>query len=126
VAGFLGSPAINFVPVLRTNGALDVAGVQLDAGRDLPEGAALEAGVRPEDVELAVEPGTGFVAARALASEPMGNETIVTLAAGGTRLVARAPAELQPEPDAPLYFRLVPERVHLFDTATGRRIADGH
>jgi ABC-type sugar transport system ATPase subunit len=126
VAGFLGSPAINFVPVARTNGALDVVGVRLAAPPDAPADATLEAGVRPEDVELATEAKAGFVAARALTSEPMGNETIVTFAAGDARLVARAGPEFQAAPGTALYFHLIPERVHLFDTATGLRISNGH
>jgi multiple sugar transport system ATP-binding protein len=126
VAGFLGSPAINFVPVTRTNGALDVAGIRLDAGPDAPAGAVLEAGVRPEDVELATDARPGFAPARALTAEPMGNETIVTIAAGEARLVARAGPDFQAGPGAPLFFRLMRERVHLFDGATGRRISNGH
>jgi ABC-type sugar transport system ATPase subunit len=126
VAGFLGSPGINFLPVVRTNGALDVAGARLDRGHDLPADAALEAGVRPEDVELASEARPGFAPARALTSEPMGNETIVAFEARGARLVARAGPEFEATPGAPLFFRLVPERVHLFDSATGRRISNGH
>ncbi|HET9314870.1 MAG TPA: ABC transporter ATP-binding protein [Vicinamibacteria bacterium] len=126
VAGFLGSPGINFVPVVRTNGALDVAGVRLPAPPDVPAGAVLEAGVRPEDVELAGEAAPGFAPARALTSEPMGNETIVTLAAGDLRLVARAGPEWEAAPGTPLHFRLVPERVHLFDTASGLCISNRH
>ncbi len=126
VAGFLGSPAISFLPVTRTNGALDVAGTRLPARPEAPPGATLEAGVRPEDVELAAEARPGFAPARALAAEPMGNETIVTLEAGGARVVARAGPEFHAAPGAALFFRLVPERVHLFDAATGRRISNGH
>jgi multiple sugar transport system ATP-binding protein len=126
VAGFLGSPAINFLPVTRTNGAAGFAGVPLVPPADVPPGAALEAGVRPEDVELALDARTGFAPARALTAEPMGNETIVSFEAGGARVVARAGPDFQVAPGAPLYFRPVPERVHLFDTATGRRISNGH
>ena len=126
VAGFLGSPAINFVPVARANGALDVAGVSMAPPTKAPPGASLEAGVRPEDVELATEARAGFAPARALTSEPMGNETLVTFTAGDARMVARAGPEFDAPPGTALYFRLVPQRVHLFDTATGRRISNGH
>jgi ABC-type sugar transport system ATPase subunit len=126
VAGFLGSPAINFVPVTRTNGSLDLAGVRLETSADAPAGASLEAGVRPEDVELALESRPGFAPARALTAEPMGNETLVSFEAGGHRLVAREAPDFQVAPGAPLFFRPVPQRVLLFDTATGRRISNGH
>jgi multiple sugar transport system ATP-binding protein len=126
VAGFLGSPAINFVPVTRANGAIDVAGVRLEGPWDASPGATLEAGVRPEDVVLSKDERPGFAPAAALTAEPMGNETIVTFAAGDARVVARAGPEFDIAPGAALFFRPVPERVHLFDTATGRRIANGH
>ena len=124
VAGFLGSPAINFAPVSREDGVLRVAGVTLANG---PTGdAALEAGIRPEDVLVAPEARPGFAPAQALTAEPMGNETLVTFVAEGARLVARAPSDFEVAPGAPLFFRPVPERVLLFDTGTGRRISNGH
>jgi multiple sugar transport system ATP-binding protein len=126
VAGFLGSPAINFVPVTRANGTLDFAGVSLPAPAEVPPDASLEAGVRPEDVEVALEPRPGFAPGRALTAEPMGNETLVSFEAGGARVVARAGPDFEVAPGAPLFFRPLPERVHLFDTATGRRIPNAH
>jgi multiple sugar transport system ATP-binding protein len=84
--------------------------------------ARLEAGVRAEDVEIAREPRPGFAPARALTSEPMGNETLVTFAAGDCRLVARAAPEFTAEPGSPVYFRPLPDRVHLFCAETGRRL----
>jgi multiple sugar transport system ATP-binding protein len=124
VAGFLGSPAINFAPVARENGSLRVAGVALP-GAPMGDGP-LEAGIRPEDVEVALDPRAGFARGEALAAEPMGNETLVTFAAGGARLVARAAPDFEVAPGAPLFFRPVAERVLLFDTASGRRISDAH
>jgi ABC-type sugar transport system ATPase subunit len=125
VAGFLGSPAINFVPVARANGSLVCAGVRLSATPPA-DGAGLEAGIRPEDLELATSERPGFAPAEALTSEPMGNETLVSFTAQGARLVARAAPDFEVAPGAPLYFRPVPERVLLFDAATGRRISNGH
>jgi ABC-type sugar transport system ATPase subunit len=126
VAAFLGSPAMSFVPATRVNGSLEVAGLRIAAPRQVPPGTSMEAGLRPEDVELALSARPGFAPARALTAEPMGNETIVSLDADGVRLVARAGPDFQVPPGAPVFFRPVPERVHLFDTATGRRISDGH
>jgi ABC-type sugar transport system ATPase subunit len=125
VAGFLGSPAINFVPVARTNGSLVCAGATLAAAPP-PSESGLEAGIRPEDLELATVARPGFAAGEVLTSEPMGNETLVSFAADGARLVARAAPDFEVAPGAPLFFRPVPERVLLFDTATGRRISPAH
>jgi ABC-type sugar transport system ATPase subunit len=127
VAGFLGSPSINVVPVERAeNGAPSMAGVALVAGAAQQATAAagrLEAGVRAEDLEIATEPLPGFAAAQALTSEPMGNETLVTFSVRDHRLVARASPEFTAEPGSRLYFRPIPDRVHLFCAETGRRLS---
>ena len=73
-----------------------------------------------------IEAQPGFVPATVLATEPMGNETLVTLGAEAVRVVARAGPDFVVATGATLFFRPVAERVHLFDTATGRRISNAH
>src|SRR5258708_5788072 len=69
VAGFVGSPSMNFID----EGYVTVGG-------------------RPEDVELSATEQAEWTAARVWVTEEMGNETIVVLAAGADRITARAPA----------------------------------
>ena len=78
--------------------------------------------MRPEDVSLAASPGPGRAPARVVVLEPMGNETIAVLDAGGTRVVARGPADLPARPGSTLWFSVAPDRVLFFESATGRRI----
>ena len=102
-----------------------MAGVALTAAVAQQAAAApfrLEAGVRAEDVEITTEPRPGFAPAQTLTSEPMGNETRVTFTVRDCRLVARASPEFTAEPGSPVFFRPVPDRVHLFDAETGRRL----
>jgi ABC-type sugar transport system ATPase subunit len=54
--------------------------------------------------------------------EPMGNETIAVLDAGGTRVVARGPSDLPAHPGSTLWFSVAPDRVLFFESAEGRRI----
>jgi len=127
VAGFLGSPAINLLPAESAgDGALVAAGapLELDLAQRVAVSSAgrVEVGVRPEDVQVAVEPAPGLAPARLLTTEPMGNETLLTLSAGGFRIVARAPADFAAPPDARLFFRPAPGRSLLFDAATGARL----
>ena len=104
VAGFLGSPTINLLPATPDGpGRLRAAGAIVEVTRH-PE-SAVEVGVRPEDIEVALQPSDGFAPARLLTAEPMGNETVVTLDASGVRLVARAAPDFAAEPGAPLFFR---------------------
>ncbi|PYQ02004.1 MAG: glycerol-3-phosphate ABC transporter ATP-binding protein [Acidobacteria bacterium] len=126
VATFLGSPAMNLWPGAVDGSSTKAAGVEvaLDAARGAALAAAgpFDVGVRPEDVSLAASPGPGRAPARVVVVEPMGNETIAVLDAGGTRVVARGPADLAAHPGATLWFSVAPGRVLFFESATGRRI----
>jgi ABC-type sugar transport system ATPase subunit len=127
VASFLGSPSINLLPAESAgNGSLRAAGVLLalppELRAALPTHGRVELGIRPEHVEVKVESAPGFAPARLLVAEPMGNETILTLEGGGRPVVARAPADFAGERGQPLFFRLPPERVLLFDADTERRL----
>jgi multiple sugar transport system ATP-binding protein len=85
VAGFIGSPKMNFVPVKVD--ALDETGVTVSgqdvlklrvpvSGGKVAVGNALTLGVRPHDLELA---GTGAILGRVALTERLGNETIVNV-----------------------------------------------
>jgi len=127
VATFLGSPAMNVWPGTLDGGTLRAAGAEVampPASRATVAAAAggFEVGVRPEDVSLTAAPGPGRAPARVVVVEPMGNETIAVLDAGGTRVVARGPADLPARPGSTLWFSVAPDRVLFFESAEGRRI----
>jgi ABC-type sugar transport system ATPase subunit len=126
VAAFLGSPAINLWPGALDGDNVRAAGaaVAMEPSRRAEVAAAgrFEVGVRPEDVSLATSPGPGRAPARVVVVEPMGNETIAVLDAGGTRVVARGPADLPAQPGSTLWFSVAPDRVLFFESETGRRI----
>jgi multiple sugar transport system ATP-binding protein len=137
VAGFLGSPAMNFVagevrpdgPRLAFRSAaltLELPAARFPAG-GVPAGAHV-LGVRPEDVL----PGAGDagdawsapVSFPVRLVEPMGSESFVHLAAGeDATLVARVPPERSPRAGetVPTRFRLA--RLHLFHGDTGASLA---
>ncbi len=124
VAGFLGSPAINLLPAEPDGpGRLRGAGAPVDLPAGLPPGLRIELGVRPEDVEIAEGPRDGFAPARLLTAEPMGNETVVTLEASGSRVVARAAPDFASAPGTRLFFGFVPRRVLFFDASNGIQLA---
>ncbi|MEU5948472.1 ABC transporter ATP-binding protein [Micromonospora sp. NPDC047465] len=103
VAGFLGSPPMNLVPGGGTLGGQP--GVTL--------------GVRPEDLALDAE---GPVEATVEAVEALGSEAVLlTRCPDGTRLVVRTGPRPGVRSGDPVRLRPDPERVHRFDTATGRR-----
>ncbi len=78
VAGFIGSPPMNFLPVTTSGPAIQVAQVTIDSDSRLagllPEQCS--AGIRPEHIALA-EPSDGLVRAAIELVEPLGAETLV-------------------------------------------------
>ena len=120
VATFLGSPPINVWKATPTQDGLSAAGIHF-AWSGAP-GGAVEVGVRPEDVlvHCGEPPGTGWVPGTVFLIEPMGNETIVTLAAGAERVVARAPSGFSAPPGAAVFFSVVKDKAHFFSVETGR------
>jgi multiple sugar transport system ATP-binding protein len=103
VATFLGSPPMNLVD-------------------DAHDGTHVKVGVRPEDVEVALSPSSGYEDARVLVVEPMGSETLVTLEYRAQRLVARISSDRALEPGQAAYVRLPPDRVLRFAADTGERM----
>jgi multiple sugar transport system ATP-binding protein len=134
VAGFLGSPPMNLLSarVTRVAGtpALEIAGTAIQATggfaarlATLPgEQAEVILGVRPEEVMIGREPGTGGVPGEVFVVEDLGNERLITLDLGGQFAVARVPADYPAEMEERLWFGFDPERAHLFDPVSERRL----
>jgi multiple sugar transport system ATP-binding protein len=125
VAGFVGNPPMNFL-----EGRLDTsARVFVAAGVSVPlTGRLLDAcegrervalGVRPEHVHVGREAGEGRLPASVYVTEQMGNETLVFLRLGETKIIARAPADFRAEPETPAWLRLDEDGLHLFDADSG-------
>src|SRR5262249_41093346 len=88
------------------------------------DGARVRLGVRPEDVEVAVEPTDATQSAQVVVVEPMGSETLVTLEFQTQRLVARVGGDRRFEPGQSVWIRLPADRVARFDVVSGRRITE--
>jgi multiple sugar transport system ATP-binding protein len=124
VAGFIGSPAMNFIPgVLRRDG--DAAWVETADGTRLPLGGAAAGrdgdeviyGVRPEHLAVI---DSGGVPAQVNLVEPTGADTFVYADMAGTQICAVFTERHAFEPGEAI--RLQPQLavVHLFDAASGR------
>ena len=123
VAGFIGSPAMNFLPgKLRTNGASRE--VELDCGVRLPaprvnaaDGQPITVGVRPE--HLAVD--DSGVPAEVVVVEPTGANTEIYCKLAGLDITAVVRERHEFKPGAAV--RLKPRLTFLFDPASGARLA---
>jgi multiple sugar transport system ATP-binding protein len=127
VAGFIGSPAMNFLPgtLRRANNEARVdlgPGVSLPAPRDVTgaDGQKIVFGTRPEHLSLETQ-GNGL-AASVVVVEPTGADTQVFAKYDGTELTAvfrerhdfRSGETIHLSPDI--------ERMHLFDAQSGKSL----
>jgi multiple sugar transport system ATP-binding protein len=134
VAGFIGSPAMNFIPA-RIEAAGD--GLQVSFGNGLafpvpPERAAryrahvgkdkLSLGLRPEHLtEMHPHLGPGHVPfmAQVDVSEPMGMETLVYFKVNGSDICGRVSPKAGARDGAPLQLAADLNNMHIIDEATG-------
>ena len=136
VAGFLGSPAMNFFAGRVTAGdgtSIAIGKTLLRVARDEADAIAkyngheLIVGVRPEDLMLAANDATDATTleARLEVVEPVGNEIFLNLRYGDAPLVMRIPPQEIPATGSTLRVAIKPGRWHLFDAASERRIDVG-
>jgi multiple sugar transport system ATP-binding protein len=135
VAGFVGSPPMNFVegvveagdgkPVLRAAGlTLPLDEVPAARGANLT-GRKLVLGLRPEHLSVGSRKGaTTSVTVEVV--EPMGAETHVHVRLGKASWVARVAPDTPVHPDERVELGLDMARAHLFDPATGTRLEEAH
>ena len=135
VAGFVGTPAMNFLRarLTRENGPqLDAGFMRVPLGAApasslaAPDGAEIVAGLRPEDLHLLTAGAPPAAEARLAAHveliEPVGNETFLTVRAGDVELVLRTPPQRLPQVGEQVTLTFAAERLHLFDARSGRRL----
>jgi sn-glycerol 3-phosphate transport system ATP-binding protein len=124
VAGFIGSPAMNFIPATLEEGGASArlpGGATIrfaDGPRPGPAGMPLTLGLRPEHVS----PGEGAESIPLAVEliEPLGSETVVHgRTPGGLAVTTRLAGAFA---GSVLPVRLPPAHLHVFDAETGRRL----
>lgn len=110
-ASFIGSPAMNLLPLVKGDQGAVIDGEPTTTVAPL-EAAGGQLGIRPEDIELrpASEPG---VPATVLSEEYLGADTIVHVAVGGHSLRVRINGKPTLTGDACRLY-CAPEHTHLF------------
>ena len=141
VAGFFGSPPMNLVPgmlkqereaLLFSESGDGTIAIRLPASRftgaEAVPGNPVVLGIRPENIEIA-PPSSGAERSsssfRALVDrvEPLGAETVLHLQTGAHELACRSRRWVdQGEGGHRFQFEIDPEKAHLFDPSSGRRI----
>jgi multiple sugar transport system ATP-binding protein len=126
VAGFIGSPAMNFVSGLYRSGPrphLDVGHAEVPlAPLGLTEGRPVTIGIRPEHVAFAPSDALDAVDCAVELVEPTGVGTIVHLRYGEVAIKAYRPGYGDWKAGERLRVLLPAEHLHVFDDETGMRI----
>jgi len=149
VAGFIGSPAMNFIDGVVTSGGTptfvaDGGAFTLDIPSSLAariaglEGTQLTLGIRPEDVSVALDPGpTVFLGESTIVHPPataparldlveaLGNEAFVYATIGSYALTARVAPQPLPATGEPITVAFDLAKAHFFDRVTGDRVGKG-
>jgi multiple sugar transport system ATP-binding protein len=135
VAGFIGSPPMNFLDarLVADNGgvAVDLQGMRLPLPPQKAKGAEaymnrnVVFGIRPEDILSTPEKKSAYLAplrATVEVIEPLGAEIILELACQGYAFTARVDPQMRARmhDEIEVYFDM--ERVHLFDPQTEQAI----
>ena len=132
VAGFIGSPAMNFIPArVAQNGSayrITADGFNVEVPRDLTEpvramaGRDVVFGIRPEDIAdraLLSEADPGWTIRVGVdVHEPLGSDVILYLTVGSHSIVARVDAHTQAKMGQQIEVVFNMRKMHLFDPQT--------
>jgi len=124
VAGFIGSPSMNFATT-RTEGKdlmlgsakLELTGEQARAADSRPDGANMLIGFRPEHIELANGQASDAIRfpAKVDVVEYLGNEALVHAQAEGNEIVALLPSEKRVKVGDQVQLAVPMDKLHVFD-----------
>ena len=125
VAGFIGSPAMNFLPAVQSESGWRITGSDLLLPH--PEGLATKSetvtlGIRPEHIEVITvvsDPDPWVIEATVKLDELLGADALLNLSVQGFDLLARVSGTDFPEAGSKVHIRMDPARIHGFDPATG-------
>ena len=132
VAGFIGSPAMNFATtkaegkdLLFGGHKLELAGEQARAAETRPDGASVLIGFRPEHIELANGQDSAAIRFPATVDvvEFLGNEELIHATSEGVEIVAMLPSDRDVKVGQQVKFAVPMEKLHIFDPESEKALA---
>jgi multiple sugar transport system ATP-binding protein len=128
VAGFIGSPSMNFMDLSLSGDTLTGPGFTTPLAarfKGADAAASLIGGFRPEHFELGDVPNSISIRAKADVVEFLGDEELLHLTVAGHEgdIVAVVGSENRVKPGDVLDLKLPFDKLHLFDKATGNAVA---
>ena len=126
VAGFLGSPSMNFLKADSVEQFSDGLKQRMADFLQANPDKTIEIGVRPEQLSVEGEGSESDIrlAATVLAVEDLGADCLIyiELESDQSQLIWRAPSGVEPEIGAQISIGAKAESLHLFDQTSGKRI----
>ncbi len=127
VAGFIGSPAMNFLngrveilagqPIFRSDGGL---AFPITAKAAQADGRKVTLGMRPEHIHVSAD----GMPAEVIVVEPTGSETQVNVRNGDQEVVCLFRERVTAKPGETIRLSPDPNLVHLFDNESGKRLVN--
>ena len=129
VAGFIGSPSMNFVELPVSDGSMSEAGFTFGVPARFADsiksaGSRVTAGFRPEHLEPGdVADVAGTVTGTADVVEYLGNEELLHVSIGSEEIVAIVDSSYRVRPGDTVSLKVPSAKLHLFDVASGDALA---
>ena len=123
VAGFIGSPSMNFLPGTVKGNQVELTGgmlLPMPANAQAAEGQQVVYGTRPEHIDMAT--GSDGVATEVIVVEPTGADTQVFTKIAGVEVTSVFRERHDFKPGAMIRLKPDASRAHLFDAASGTRL----
>ncbi len=117
VAGFIGSPTMNFVPVTTSDSTAKASGFDVKLPRSVPAGKGT-LGFRPENVTDRVSPESGALDMKVDVVERLGSDQFLYGQVGSDSVTARVDPKMKVEPGDRVKLGLDTRSIHLFDAET--------
>jgi sn-glycerol 3-phosphate transport system ATP-binding protein len=124
VAGFIGSPSMNFIPgKVNGDGRIDLeqGGAARSGASSLESGRTVTVGIRPEHLYPAGA-GDAVLSGPVEMIEQLGADVLVHIGHGGNTVIARLPHGTAPDVGSTFSVAADPGRVFAFDPASGARL----
>jgi multiple sugar transport system ATP-binding protein len=114
VAGFIGTPTMNFVPATVTNGSAKASGFEVKLPKALPQGKGT-IGFRPEAVTDRVGDGATTIDMKVDVVERLGSDQFLYGSVGGDQMTARVDPRMSVAPGDRVKLGLDSRGLHYFD-----------
>ena len=119
VAGFVGTPAMNFIPVTVNGRKVTAAAIEIELQRPAAVDRAV-LGIRPEALSVRTSPSIPTIDMKVDMAEILGRDQLIYGTVGGDGIVARIDSHLKVTRGDRMRLSIDVGLVHLFDVDTGQ------